>query len=179
METDSFVNKFVEQLKITLHYKTWLGKGKRVDNILYLAIIHYPPRYKLMRDIMKHAPQKEKGMLFKHKVGQEKANLKLRKYAKNFMEEKILSIISAFILNYLKTTILTISKNRLINFLPPYSDSIAIDYISTIYCYTLVTSDGNLETNLSSKCDPCGNVLRGNVSIVTDQEKLKSTKMST
>lgn len=68
METNSFVNKFVLQLKTTMHYKTLLGKGKFIDSILYLAVIHYPPRYTLMRDIMKHAPQIEEGLIFKHKV---------------------------------------------------------------------------------------------------------------
>ncbi|CAC5384051.1 unnamed protein product [Mytilus coruscus] len=68
METDSFVNIFVLQLKTTLYFKTWLVKEKCVDIILYLAVIHYPPWYKLMRDIMKHASQEEKGLIFKHKV---------------------------------------------------------------------------------------------------------------
>lgn len=68
METNSFVNKFVLQLKTTMHYKTLLGKGKFIDSILYLAVIHYPPRYTLMRDIMKHAPQIVEGLIFKHKV---------------------------------------------------------------------------------------------------------------
>lgn len=67
MEDANLVTAFVLKLKSFRQYINRQGREKCVESILYLAVMHKPPRKTLICDIMKHGFKINKGTSLKQK----------------------------------------------------------------------------------------------------------------
>lgn len=67
MEDANFVTAFVLKLKRFRQYIKWQGREKCVQSILYLAVMHKPPKQTLISIIMKHGPKIKMGKGLKQK----------------------------------------------------------------------------------------------------------------